>query len=178
MIDPIAAASLRRLFAKHAGDYPYLVAEAEIMLQNGNGTTFNIKAKTPSEAADILQHILSNDGTGIFNRIGTWNHEEPLYFRMRKKLRLKADNKEADILAFNFIYREHDKPSHVYLSDPEVSDYVWRGDEKVENLPPMSFEGPTLSDLIMILRRAGDCWQDVNFLRPHKRPQLEVVPKA
>lgn len=178
MIDPIAAASLRKLFAKHAGDYPYLLPEAEIMLENGKGSKFSFKANTPNEAADILQHILNNDGTGIFNRIGKWNHEEALSFRMRKKLRLKADHKEADILAFNFIFRENDKPCHVYLSDPEVSDYVWQGDEKIENRPPITFEGPTLSDLIMILRRAGTCWQDVNFLRPHKRPQLEVVPKV
>lgn len=175
MIDPLAAASLRKLFTKHAGDYPYLLPKAEIIFQNASGSKFNIKAGTPAEAADILLHILNNDGTGIFNRIGAWDKEEPLYFRMQKRVRLKADNKEAELLAFNFTFRENHKQSHLYLSDPEVTDYIWQGDERVENLPPMTFEGPTLSDLITILRRAGDNWQDVNFITSQKRPRLRVI---
>lgn len=178
MIDPLAAASLRKLFAQHAGQYPYLLPEAEILLKNRNNSKFTFKAQTPAEAADILLHLYNNDGAGIFDRLGEWDSDNPIYFRMTKRVKLKADNKEATLLAFNFTFRKNGDPSHLYLSDPDVSDYVWQGDEKVENLPPMTFEGPTLNELIMILRRAGDSWQDVNFITPHKRPRLEVVPKA
>lgn len=177
MTDRIAASLLRELFAASAGTYPSLIQEATVMFECGAGSQFKVKTKTPASAANLLQHIYNHDGEGSFNRVGEWDAPNPLYFRMYKRVRLKADNKEHVLLAFNLTWRDLDKPAHLWLSDPRMTDYYWQGDERVENMPPFTCEGPTIPELINALRKAGNDWHNVNLMKKPKGSHLQLVER-
>lgn len=175
MMDPAAAASLRSLFAARAGSYPHLMQEAEILFETGSGTKCRFKTKSPEETASLLHHIVNHED-GIFNRMTIWDCDGPLYFRMHKCARLGSDSREHTLLAFNFTFRESGSPSILWLSNPEMTDYYWQGDERIENKPPFTSSGPTLQETIAILRRAGNDWAAVNFMQaPAAKPALRLV---
>ena len=136
----------------------------------------HFKATSPAEAADILQHCITNDGIGIFNRQRPDGAINPISVRMNKRVRLEPDFKERLIMAFNIRYQTLEEDGHLWISDPETSKYYWLGDERIEDKPPMTFAAPSIHDLVGILRKEDDCWQNVNFLLPSaRRPQLRVV---
>ncbi len=176
MIDPATASSLRALFAAKTGQYPFLSREAEIVLETHGGLKCQFRADTPAETARLLQHIVNNEAD-IFNRDNKLdNGTKPLHFRMYKHVILALDKKEACTLAFNFSFRESNQPSSIWLSNPEMDDYHWKGEERIENKPPYTSVGPTLKETIATLRKAGDDWTAVNFLsEPKGHPTLKLV---
>ena len=174
MLDPLAAASLRKLFNATTQQYPHLIGEAEIVFKGKNETKCTFKTKTPAETAEVLQHIVNNE-TGIFKRTQVFNTPTPLYFRMYKRQHLSPDYKEACLIAFNFSFYESDKAGALWLSDPEMDSYHWQGDDKIENKAPFNCPAPSLLEVIDILRKAEGDWQAVNFMNSENGPKLKLV---
>jgi hypothetical protein len=174
MIDPHAAKALRKLFAKADNTYPHLQGIAEILFKTKSGMRMSFQAKTPSDTAKILQHIIENENT-IFARSQSFDILEPLYFRMYKIQRLLPGHKEAKVLAFNFTFRDKDKPGTLWLSAPGTTSSYWQGDEKIENKAPYSLSSPPLTSVIRVLQAADNDWKDVNFMKMNDRPQLRLV---
>lgn len=174
-LDPHAAQTLRELFISKAGQYPYLLPEAEILFANSAESKMHFTTRMPQEAANILQDCLNRDGNGIFDRTLPDGSISPLSFRMNKRVRIGSDQKEHVVMAFNVRYQSFEEDGHLWISDPETSKYFWLGDQKVDDKPPMTFMAPNIKDLITILNKAGQNWQDVNFLLPNSKPQFEVI---
>lgn len=175
-MDPVAARVLRDLFTAKAGAYPRLVPPAHILFKNAAGSKFKWETATPAETADALEHILKYDGIGPFNRKALDGIPHPLYLRMEKRIKPPETGKEHLMIAFNFTFREADKPGTLLLPDPHIYDYYWLGDEKIDKRPPFTGECPSLSQVIEILRKAGGTWEDVNFMRTETgKPKLRLV---
>jgi hypothetical protein len=177
-MDVIIAKHLRALFGAKAGQYPFLPGTAEIKLKTVNDGEMSLVAKTPAEAASFLQHIYNHDGQGIFDRTDPqWNVQRPLHFRMYKNILSDTNQKEHGLLAFNMNFRDLDEPSNLWLSEPVMSDEAAHESENTGEKPAMIFEGPTFDELIAVLSKAGQTWQDVNFMRDHQsgRPHLQIV---
>lgn len=174
-MDANAAKTLRELFISKTGQYPYLLHDAQILFQNAAHSKIVFTAKTPSEAANILQHCVNNDGASIFNRNCEDGTISPISLRMNKRVRLSPDNKEHMTEAFQIHYQSFDEDGHLWIADLESADYYWLGDEKIDKNPPMTFSAPRIHDLIETLRRAGDSWHNVNFISRHGNPTLRLV---
>ena len=174
-MDLKAASQLREIFASHTGNYPYLLPVARIHFKTFSGSEKTFTAKTPIEAANTLQHILNHDGEGIFDRSIPGNSSNPLFFVMDMRTRFESDQKERMVTAFGMKYYALHEHSHLWIADTEASTYYWQNDTVVYDKNGSSFEGPPLSDVITILRRAGNNWKDVNFMRTHHKPNLQVI---
>ncbi len=175
-LDPKAAQTLRKLFSAHAGQYPYLLPEAEILFENSGGSKMRFHANDPFETAKILMHLQAHDGNGVFDRKLQNGSLAPISFRMHKRVRLEPDAKEHVMPAFNIAYQALEEEGHLWISDPENNKYFWLGDEKIDDRPPMTFHAPKLSDLIETLWRAGNSWQRVNFMTHVPRLKVHVNP--
>lgn len=175
-MDPKAAQNLRKLFATRAGQYPYLLPEAEILFENGAGSKLRFYAATPLEAANVLQHCLNNDGAGIFSRELENGSIAPISILMNKRVRLSPDNREAFLEAFRMTYQSLEDKGHLRINDPEINDYFWQGDERISKGTIMTFNAPKLADVIATLQRAGGKWKDVNFLvSPGRKTHLRLA---
>jgi hypothetical protein len=175
--DPKAAQVLRKLFAAKAGQYPHLLGEAEILFENASGSQMMFRSKSPFEAAQVLRHIVNSDGRGIFNRELDDGMVQPISFRMDKRIRLEPDNKEHVLPAFNIRYQDLSSEGHLWISDPDMTRYYWRGEERIADKPPMTFAAPTVQGLITALEKAGSNWGKVNFLTPPRgrKNHLKIV---
>lgn len=175
--DAKAAQVLRKLFAAKAGQYPYLIGEAEILFENASGTQMQFRARSPLEAAQVLRHIIGSDGVGVFNRTGEDGMVQPVSFRMHKRIRLQPDNKEHVLMAFNIRYQDLAAEGHLWISDPDMTSYHWMGSERIADKLPMTFTAPNIHGLISALEKAGTSWQNVNFLAPTqgRRSHLKLV---
>lgn len=175
-MDPKAAQALRKLFTTKAGQYPYLLPAAEILLENGAGTRMRFQAHTPAEAANILAHIANNDGTSIFARELETKSLTPVTLVMNKRARLGPHHMEHLIEAFRMTFQSFAESGHLKINDPDVNEYFWQGEERIDKAPPMTFHAPNLAEVIAILQRAGTEWRNVNFMiSPGQKRHLRAV---
>lgn len=175
-MDPNAAQTLRKLFITHAGQYPYLLPEAEILFESAGGSKMKFHAANPYETAKVLMHCVQHDGNGIFNRKLGNGSIAPLSILMHKRVRLAPDNKEHCMKAFQLTYQDLGESGHLQINDPQINDYFWRGEERIDKGTAMTFHAPKMSDLIETLWRAGDRWQHVNFISHTPKLTLHVNP--
>lgn len=143
-------------------------------MQNATGEQMEFTAKTPFSAAQMLRHLVRNDGQGVFDRehpMGTTS----VFIGMEKRARLDPDNKEYCLPAFNIEYRSFDETGRMMIQHPEVRSYQWMGDVRVMDRDPMLCEAPRINDLINVFERAGKDWRNVNFMNMAGRPVMRLA---
>ena len=161
-MDDSISVKLTALFRDKSWKPPIDQQPFEVFFSNKTGTRMKFGMSTPEELSATLKHILSNQGTELFDRGSFFGVPEPIHVRMTIRDRCEETNKEHVRQAFVMAFRSEDEPCYLY----------W------QKTPDNGYNGPSMEDFIHMLDKAENDWSRLNFMRTQGRPKLRLVHSA
>lgn len=160
-MDKNTGRELSGLFQKEAMRHhsPHVLNKATISFANENHSEVTIECRTPYEAAQWLEDILSSSQPHYQRLSMNAGMVEPVTFAMDARYYEKPDHrqrvKSGIILRFTDMDAEPELHLHGQLTQG----------------------GPTAKELIHTLKRAGDDWEEINFVPDMKKPapHLKII---